>query len=236
MLQFKGENVLIIAPHPDDEVLGCGGLITKVKGAGGTVYVQFIVVGNTKDFSRKGRSNAKERTREIQSVMRYLRIDRYHIGFSERHHLRLDRVGQRSIMQLLERDSPVSIERVKPTIVVYPSPYSYNQDHVIVARAAHATLRPAESTTKHFVPTVLAFEVPADDWSLHHQQVPNYFVRLTQREIETKRKALTLYTSQVRPFPNPRSEQAVTALAQLRGSLCDAPFAEAFLVYRHVVA
>ena len=236
MFNLQRQRLLVIAPHPDDEVLGCGGLMYKIKQNKGNVYVLFLTVGGTQDFSQKGRSSIKEREREIKHVAKYLHIDEYAIAFpGDQYHLKLDMLGQYQLIQHIERISPVSLERVKPTIVLIPSPYSYNQDHVIAATAAHTSLRPTEPLTKHFVSNVLAFEVPADGWTLHEARQPNFFLPLTPKEIKIKSKALRLYSSQYRPPLNPRSPEAIETLAALRGTQCQSPYAEAYHVYRIVL-
>src|SRR3972149_8324226 len=164
-MDFKKQTLLVIAPHPDDEVIGCGGLIKKIKDSGGQVYVLYITVGDTKDFSKKGFSSSKKRQKEINEVVKFLEIDGWDIAFlGNDYHLRLDILGQKALMDKLERESKVSIEKIKPEIVAFPSPISYNQDHRIVAEASVASLRPAPQK-KHIVETVLIYEEPADSWT-----------------------------------------------------------------------
>ena len=229
------QKLLVIAPHPDDEVLGAGGLIQKVKQAGGQVFVLYLTVGDTQDFSQKGNSTITERQREIRSVVTALGIDAYDTGHIGSSHLRHDVLGRLEVMSLIERKSKVALEKIKPDIVAFPSLYSYNQDHQLAARATHAALRPAENGIKHFVKTVLAYEVPADSWSMHHQIVPNFFVPLTSKELKLKQQAMRLYASQMRPWPNPRSLAAIAALARLRGAHCVSDYAESYVGYRYVL-
>lgn len=235
-MDLQNQRLLVIAPHPDDEVLGCGGLIKKIKSVGGKVYVQYLTVGATRDFSEKSASSIDERQQEVTKVAEFFKFDGYHLGFTgDEFHLKLDAHGQKQVIELIERDSPVSIQNAKPTMVAFPSLYSYNQDHQIAARATHAALRPAETTTKHLVETAIAYEVPADGWSMHHQIVPNFFVPLIASEIEAKKKAMSLYTSQMRPAPNPRSLEVIEALAKLRGAFVSSAYAEAYILYRGVL-
>lgn len=235
-MELTNQRLLVVAPHPDDEVLGCGGLIKKIKTAGGQIYVQYLTVGATRDFSAKGVSSIDERQQEVKKVAEFFKFDEYHLGFTgDEFHLKLDAHGQMQVIELIERDSPVSLERIKPTMVAFPSLYSYNQDHQLAARATHAALRPAESSTKHFVKTAIAYEVPADGWSMHHQIVPNFFVPLTESELEAKKKAMSLYASQMRPAPNPRSLPVIESLARLRGAFVSSEYAEAYILYRGVI-
>lgn len=237
MFQLANQKLLIIAPHPDDEVLGCGGLIKKIKDKGGKVYVLFLTAADTKDLSNKGLSTLKERQREIEDVAKFLKFDDYYLAFpGNDYHLRLDIVGQKRLIDIIERKSPISIKNIKPTMVASPMRLSYNQDHQIAALSSHAALRPASSSNKHFVQTVLSYEMPADTWRLQNQQTPNFFVLLTKKDLEAKLTAIKLYKSQLRPVPNPRALQAVKALAVLRGTQSGHKFAEAFISYRNIVS
>ena len=231
----RSDRLLVVAPHPDDEVVGCAGLIQKIKKIGGKAFVLFLVTGDTKDFSNKGLSTGSERESEIEKVAKLLKYDDYEISLrGNEYQLQLDRVGQLKLMNIIEKESRVAIEKVKPTIVVMPSPLSYNQDHAASARAAHACMRNS-SPMKHFVPTVLEYEEAADQWTLSQAPKPNFFVPLSSQEFDTKIKALKLYSSQWREFPSSRSEKTLRALATLRGSFCNCEFAEGFYNLRVAV-
>lgn len=233
MIDFKGQKLLIIAPHPDDEVIGCAGLIQKVKQAGGKVYILFLTVGDTKDFSKNGSSSLKERKKEIEKVSKFLKYDDYDILFEGNDfHLKLDKLGQKKLMDVIERESKVSFEKIKPSIVAFPSFHSYNQDHRVVAYAAHAALRPSDKKLKHFVPIVLGYEEAADLWNSGEQIIPNLFIQLNESEIANKSKVLRLYKSQHRNFPNPRSPEALKTLAKLRGTQSGNKFSEGFFIHR----
>jgi LmbE family N-acetylglucosaminyl deacetylase len=233
MINLNKQRLLIIAPHPDDEVIGCGGFIQRIKKESGKVYVLFLTVGLTDDFSKKGRSSSEQRKKEIEKVSSFLRYDDYDIAFEGNdYHLKLDTFGQKELMDVIERRSLVAIEKIRPTIVAFPSFHSYNQDHRVVAYAAHAALRPAEKDVKHFVPIVLQYEEVVDSWNSGKQIIPNFFVSLNEKEIENKSKALRLYRSQLRGFPNPRSTEALKTLAKLRGTQSGNSFSEGFFIHR----
>lgn len=231
----RKDRLLVIAPHPDDEVIGCGGLMQKVKSTGGKVYVQFLALGDTNDFSKKGKSTGSERLREIEKAAKFLKYDKFHIAFSgPEFQLKLDKLGQLAIMNMIERESPISIERVKPTIVAFPSVDSYNQDHAIAAKATHASLRNS-SGEKHFVRTVISYEQAADFWTLENMPPANLLLPMNEKEFKTKIKALKLYKSQWRKFPSSRSEEVLRSLAVIRGSQANARFAEGYNYYRSIV-
>ncbi|HLB61085.1 MAG TPA: PIG-L family deacetylase [Patescibacteria group bacterium] len=234
MLDLSREKLLVIAPHPDDEIIGCGGLIAKTKKAGGKVYVLFLTVADTHDFSDRGHSSAAERKKEIAAVAKYMKFDDYDLAFEGKdYHLQLDRLGQKALMDIIERKSRVSIEQIKPTIIAFPTYTSYNQDHQVAARAAHAALRPSHHS-KHQISTALMYEMPAEQWRLHEHTEINYFVHLSDEHMKQKLHAIELYKSQVRPVPNPRAGEIVEAFAKILGSQSGASFAEGYVAYRMV--
>src|SRR3990170_7478769 len=142
------ETLLIVAAHPDDEVLGCGGLISRIKEEGGKVFVLFLTNGTTEDFSAKGTSTQEEREKEIEEVVKFFKYEDYRIAFpGNKYHLKLDSLPQKDIMAEIER-GPISLEEVDPSIVAFPSLDDYNQDHRIVALAAFASCRPAPNINK----------------------------------------------------------------------------------------
>lgn len=229
------QKLLIISPHPDDEVIGCGGLIKKIKENKGKVYVLYLTVGDTRDFTSSGLSTSSERKEEIENVAKFFKFDAYDIAKpGNDYHLKLDTLGQKALMDIIERDSPISIQNTKPTIVAFPFKNSYNQDHRIAALATHAALRPQSPKHKHFVNTVLAYESPAEMWTMHEQTI-NFYIPLTKAEINAKVKAMELYTSQIRQAPNPRSSEVLKSLAQTRGAQCGSDYAEGYTLYRGIL-
>ena len=229
MFDLNKQKLLIIAPHPDDEIIGCGGLIKRIKDEGGKVYVLYMTVGDTKDFSQKGFSSADERLKEIKAVARFLKIDGWDIAFpGNDYHLKLDLLGQKALMDKIERESKVSVEKIKPTVLAFPSSDSYNQDHRVVAEATHASLRPASQNNKHILETVLIYEEPADGWTLKVGFEPNFFVPLTSSQLNAKITALKLYKSQLRSSPDLRSPEILKVFAKARGALSGCQLAEGY--------
>ena len=236
MLDLKKEKVLIIAPHVDDEVIGCAGLINKVKESGGRVYVLFLTNGNTKDFSKTGVSSFKERHNEVEKVARYLKFDDFEIAFNgSDQHLRLDKMSQFRLINLIERGAKISIESIKPTTILTPSQVSYNQDHRAAAYATFASCRPACRKLKHRVHTFLLYESPADQWCIERKFTPNFFLEMTRKQVDNKLHALKLYKSQLRNSSNPRSPDSIVSLARLRGAQSGGVFAEAFYCHRFLL-
>lgn len=235
MLKLKEQRLLIISPHPDDEVIGCGGIIARVKEEGGEVFVLFLTNGDTKDFSKSGNSTGKERIKEIEKVTEFLKFDGYHIAFGgNSYHLKLDQIPQHELIDEIERNSKVSIEKIKPSIILFPHSDSYSQDHRAAATASFAACRPADGRMKFQPKMVLSYEIPADQWSLKELPPVNFFVKLTSDQLKKKLTAVKLYKSQVREHPNPRSETALKSLATIRGAQSGPKLAEAFFCHRLV--
>lgn len=236
MLKLKEQVLLIIAPHPDDEVLGCGGLIKRIKDEGGKVYVLFMTVGNTTDFSKKGSSTFIQRVTEIEKVAKLLKYDDYTIAFpGDSYHLKLDKLSQLEIISVIEK-GPLSITTLKPSIIATPQPSDYNQDHRVCAQAVLAATRPAPNQYKPLPPLILGYEFsPTAIWSVSEINTPNFFFPLTEEQLSFKVRAMNLYSSQKRAGAHSRSRRVIKSLAYLRGSQCGENAAEAFFSYRTLI-
>lgn len=230
---WSQQRILVLSPHPDDEILGCGGLIHKAKAAGAEVFVQFLTVGNTTDRCSSVSSTPEERHGEIKLVADYQRWDGWHIAFpGDEYHLRLDQIHRLELANMIEQESPLSIASLKPTVLIAPHRTSYNQDHQAVAEAAHTAVRPSNVRRRHHPDVVLAYEEAADQWRYDAAPSPNLLVELSEEDLESKLAALRLYATQIHEHPHTRSEQTLRSLAVLRGMQAGVPLAEAFHIMR----
>lgn len=236
MFSLKNQSLLIIAPHPDDEVLGCGGLIKKIKDNGGKVYVLFLTVGDTQDYRKEGMSTGSERMREIENVAKHMKYDDYRIAFQgNQYHLRLDQLAQLDLMKEFE-SGPLSLNKLKPDIVATPYFSDYNQDHRAATMALFGATRPTPDDQKPLTKIILGYEsVPTAGWWDPNKQNMNFYLHLTKKELETKMKGLELYTSQVRMGNHPRALASIKKLAAMRGIESGVDAAEAFFIYRLIV-
>jgi N-acetylglucosamine malate deacetylase 1 len=233
VIDLAGQRVLVLAPHPDDETIGCGGLISKVKEHGGEVFVQMLAVGDTSDASVDGFSSADERDAELARVAELFGWDGYELVFrSNSHHLRLDAVPQAELIEAIESAGACSIRAVQPTIVAMPQPTSYNQDHRAVAAAALSALRPGDSRLRHQPGGVCVYEQIADQWNTGTSFTPNAAVVLEQHHLDAKLNAMRAYKSQVREHPSTRSVESLSAMAYYRGGQFGCERAEAYQVLR----
>jgi LmbE family N-acetylglucosaminyl deacetylase len=229
------QRVLVVSVHPDDEVLGCGGLIKKVKDCGGEVYILYVTVGPSPQYDHTYTyTEVETRRTEIQAVVDYLGVDGYDLALvGEEYHLNLNVVPQRQLVDLIEKTSPVSIERVRPTMVVLPAPNHYHQDHRATFEAGFAACRPMPHDLKPFVPIVLLHEQPCYAWSIDRLQ-PNFYVDITT-QIDAKVRAMELHTSQLRTGLHFRTGDHLRRVAEVRGREVGVAAAEAFICHRFVV-
>ena len=232
MKDFSNDTLLVIAPHPDDEVVGCGGLISRIKEDGGKIFVLYLTNGTTNDFSDKGVSTAEEREDEIKEVANFFKYDGYKIAFpGNKYHLRLDSLSQKDLMGEIERGT-ISLENLNPSIIAFPTLNDYNQDHRVVANAAFASCRPAPSESKKIPRLVISYEHPTGGWGISKDNYLNFFISLSKKNLGEKIQSLRLFKSQVRKTPHPRSLESVESLAKYRGALCGILQAEAYYLHR----
>lgn len=236
MLVLESVTALVIAPHPDDEIFGCGGTIHRLKTSGSRVYVLYITVGTTADFSPRGRSTAEERMEEIAQVAKFLDLDGYTVALpGDEYHLRLDAVPQTVLVHAIERAGDISLQGLRPDVVLAPSIADYNQDHRAISFATMTAVRPGPRQYKAFPPLVLTYELPYHQWNVADAlPAPGLFVTLEPPTMAAKVSALELYKSQLKSPESPLSVHGVEALAAYRGLQCGAAAAEAFHIKRFV--
>jgi len=228
MNDFSNEKLLVIAPHSDDEILGCGGLISKVKKEGGKVYVLIFNLGFEKDDTKESQEKRKN---EVQEAMNVLKVDNYHLVHDQPDNNRdLDAEPLHSLIEVIESTSNVSLEKIAPTIVAIPTVFSHHQDHVHVHRACIAALRPISTPISKIV---LSYEAPEHSrWSASGVFEPNLFVEIDD-VIENKIMAFNKYRSQIRP--GGRDDDSIRNQAKYRGREVGKNLCEAFYVHRFIL-
>ncbi|HEX2035706.1 MAG TPA: PIG-L deacetylase family protein [Chloroflexota bacterium] len=229
------QRLLVVAVHPDDEVLGCGGLIKKVKDCGGEVYILYVTVGPSPQYDHRYTfTEVPTREAEIRAVVDYLGVDGHELALvGEEYHLNLNAVPQRRLVDLIEKDSAVSLAAVRPTMVALPAPHHYHQDHRAVFDAGFAACRPVPHDLKPFQPIVLLYEQPCYAWSIDRLQ-PNFYVDISE-QVEHKVAALELHASQIRRGLHIRTAENLRRFAQVRGREVGVEAAEAFICHRFLV-
>ena len=225
---LKNQRLLVIAPHSDDEVLGCGGLISKIKNEGGKVFVLIFNLGFEKDDTKESQEKRKN---EVQEAMNVLKVDDYHLVHDQPDNNRdLDIEPLHSLIEVIENTSNVSLEKIAPTIVAIPTIFSHHQDHVHVHHACIAALRPISTPISNIV---LSYEAPEHSrWSASGVFEPNLFVEIDD-VIENKIVAFNKYQSQIRP--GGRDADNIRNQAKYRGQEVGKNLCEAFFVHRFIL-
>ena len=225
---LKNQRLLVIAPHSDDDVLGCGGLISKIKKEGGKVFVLIFNLGFEKDDTKESQEKRKN---EVQEAMNVLKVDNYHLVHDQPDNNRdLDAEPLHSLIEVIESTSSVSLEKITPTIVAIPTIFSHHQDHVHVHHACIAALRPINTPISNIV---LSYEAPEHSrWSASGVFEPNLFVEIDD-VIENKIIAFNKYRSQIRP--GGRDDDSIRNQAKYRGQEVGKNLCEAFYVHRFIL-
>ena len=227
------QRLLVISPHADDETAGAGGLMLRIKEAGGEVFVMVLTVGDLKHYdNQKGSIKGSTRAEELGNAMKVLGVDDWEICFNDDNlHLRLDSIPRRDIVSRIERDSRLAIDRIKPTMLALPAP-SFNQDHEMLFKAGITASRPHMSTLKPFQRVVLIMDAPQLAWNSTSFR-PNFYVDISHC-LEKKIEAFRCHASQMRPDPHQGGVQALEVLALSRGKEISVHAAEAFDCMRFV--
>jgi N-acetylglucosamine malate deacetylase 1 len=228
----KKSKILIVAAHPDDEVLGCGASMAKWSNLGHDVNVLIMAEGAT---SRDNKRNRKKRAKELSILSESAKQSAMILGINSIQLLnypdnRMDSVDFLEVVKSVENQ----IEIFKPNLVLTHHAGDLNIDHRIIHQAVITACRPIKG---HSVKRILSFEVPsATDWQSPNYGrpfVPNWFEDINDT-LSLKLKALDLYKSEMQEWPNARSIKALEYLARWRGSTVGCEAAEAFMLIREI--
>lgn len=220
------KKILVIAPHPDDEVLGVGGTIARFAAEKAEVYVAVVTKGYPPDYPE-----------EISQIGRKEALVAHQIlGVKETIFLtfpaaRLDTVPHREVnSQIFEL-----IKKFQPDTLFIPFYGDIHMDHQRVFLSSLVAGRP---NNLYAPKAIYTYEILSEtNWNapyLTTNFVPNVFVDISPY-LEIKMQAMRMYASQIKTFPNERSEESLRALATLRGSTVNRFAAEAFYLVRQVI-
>jgi len=222
-------NVLVIAAHPDDEVLGCGGTIARLAREGHEVFVVILGEGITSRYSDRQSADAtlvsdlQDKSRQVAKLLGAREC--FLEGLPDN---RFDTLPLLSVVKRIEG----YIERLRPNAVYTQHGGDLNVDHSITFRATLTATRPVCGSC---VRSVYAYEVASStEWAF--QQIvpvfqPNVFMDISDT-IEAKLEAMKLYEGEMRAFPHPRSSEALRSIAGRWGSVAGLQAAEAFQCIR----
>jgi LmbE family N-acetylglucosaminyl deacetylase len=223
--------VLVVAAHPDDEVLGAGGVMPQLSRRPGGLDILILGEGVT---SRSGLSDA-ERAPALAKLKRDAErvgelVGAASVSFEGLPDNRFDSLPLLEIVHCVER----AIARLQPRTIFTHHPGDLNVDHALTFRAVLTATRPMKGTP---VRQIYTFEVPSStEWAFQQLQPafrPNVFFDVS-RSIETKVTGMSYYESEARAFPHPRSSEALRVLARRWGSVVGLEYAEAFELVRSI--
>jgi len=221
--------VLVIAAHPDDEVLGCGATIARLAKEGNEVHLAILAEGITSRYSQRADADSSllqklhAMSRQAASMLGARDLSLH--GLPDN---RMDTVPLLDVVKIVES----LIEQISPSRVYTHHGGDLNIDHAVVSRAVLTATRPIQGCP---VKEVYLFEVPSStEWAFQQFEStfrPNVFVDVGDT-LEVKVRAMACYESEARPFPHPRSPEALRASAQRWGSVAGCTAAEAFQLVR----
>jgi len=224
MVKKNRSNVLVIAAHPDDEVLGCGGVMAKYSGEK-DIYI--IILGEGISSRHEKREDAsKEELLGLQSQS--IKVGKLlgakanlFFNFPDN---RFDTVPFLDIVKKIEE----IIGEIRPEVIYTHHFGDLNIDHRITFRAVLTATRPINNCSAK---EIYSFEIPSStEWS--YQKIENPFVPNVYEDIsdtfKKKIEAMGIYQKELREFPHPRSLKGIEIFAQKRGVESGLEYAEAF--------
>jgi LmbE family N-acetylglucosaminyl deacetylase len=220
--------VLVVAAHPDDEALGCGGSLIRHADKGDEIAALFLTDG----VSSRSEATSNDAAARLTAMTAALGI----LGVS--HHQRLDfpdnEIDNVSLLSVTQSVAAFCEQWGVPDIVYTHHPSDLNIDHQITHRAVMTCFRP-QPTMQGKPASILTFEVlSSTGWfgvANANSFLPNYFVNIAST-LDRKLDALRAYADEMRPFPHARSIEMVEHLARFRGGSVGVAAAEAFAVER----
>ncbi len=221
------KRILVVAAHPDDEILGCGGTVAKLFKVGYEVYILILGEGVTSRYDDIDSAKAKIEKNNLKKNM-YKACqtigakDVFHFSLPDN---RFDSVNFLDIVKIIEQVKG----DINPDIVFTHSRNDLNIDHVITYRAVVTATRPMVNET---VKEIYSFEIlSSTEWNYPLSFSPNVYINI-EETINIKINAMKEYVNEIREYPHPRSVEGIEILAKKRGMEVGYRYAEAFELVR----
>jgi LmbE family N-acetylglucosaminyl deacetylase len=222
------EKVLVIAPHADDEIIGCGASIAKHVLKGDEVNIIIATnasIGAPELFSQEYIEKIRE---EALMAHKYLGVkNTFFLDFPAP-----------ALNAFPEYKISISfseiIKNIQPTILYIPHPGDIHQDHKAIYRSALVSARPQGDNIIH---SIFCYETLSEtEWSPSQENffIPNCYIDVSNA-FNLKLEALSCFKSQLKRYPHPRSLEAIKALSMYRGATINAFHAEAFIIERQII-
>ncbi|MCW0234947.1 MAG: PIG-L family deacetylase [Ferrovibrio sp.] len=225
--------ILVVAAHPDDEVLGCGGMIAAARDKKRDVRVIFLAEGVMSRYSADQINSpaaleaSRLRNANAFKALDILGVPADQVFVSERPCCRLDQASLLALTQEIE----AHLKDFRASVVYTHAQNDPNIDHQIAFKAVLPAVRPLGPQSPK---AVYSFEVlSSTEWNPAHPFQANCFVDISS-SIDRKISALAAYGDEMRPAPHPRSEDMVRSLARFRGAQSGLNYAESFNLIRAI--
>lgn len=218
------KKILVIAPHADDEVLGCGGIINKFRSE---YSVNVLVMTNANKGNPKKYPDVKIKKIREESIRasKILKIKK--IFFENFPAPNLDQFPIALIAEALNKQ----IKLLKPDMVFIPDKTDLHHDHKIIYQASLVATRPLDNK---YIKYLISYETLSEtEWETERFN-PNLFISLSENDIKKKIKAFKEYKSQIKNAYHPRSKEGIINLAKYRGQFINSKYAEAFKIIKAV--
>ena len=223
------KKVLIVAAHPDDEVLGCGGTIARHTDDRDEVHVVFMADGvssrKDKEYDKKIQ-NRKDSAIAASKILGVESVEFF--GFPDN---RMDTLAMLDIVKKLEE----VFDKIRPSVVYTHFSCDLNIDHRITHQAVMTICRPLP---KQVVREIYSFEIPSSTGWLSPSQenafTPHRFVNVANT-MDRKIEALNAYKEEIYEFPHFRSIKGVVSMMQMRGASVGVSAVESFMVLRQII-
>jgi LmbE family N-acetylglucosaminyl deacetylase len=219
--------VLVIAAHPDDEILGCGGTMARLANNGSEVFTLILGTGITSRYETGQNEKVQRDIQKLRDAMyeanAIIGVKKVFTGdFPDN---KFDTAALLNLIKAVERIK----KEVRPDIIFTHYENDLNIDHRITYKAVITAARPLQDET---VKEIYSFEVPSStEWNCPLSFSPEVFFDITET-MELKLKALSAYKSELRDFPHPRSLEGIIINSQYRGMTAGTRNAEAFKTIR----
>ena len=221
------KSVLVIAAHPDDDVLGCGGTIARHVNEGDNVSILLLADG---EGARGSSTHVEARKHNCISAAACLGVSQNDVIFCNFADNQMDSVALLDIIKVIEGVA----SKIEPEIIYTHHHGDLNIDHVLTHKAVMTAFRPMPDQS---VKAIYGYEVlSSSGWASPYSDsifTPQHYVDISS-VWDKKLKALEEYDREMRPFPHARSFEAVEAQAIYRGSMMGLQRAEAFSVIRQI--
>ena len=219
--------VTVISPHPDDETLGCGGTLLKHKAAGDQVDWIIVTRGHSPQWDETSLSKKEQEINRVAEAYGFDSVER--LGFPT---MQLDSLPLGNLIRSITE----ALENTKPGQLYLTHSGDIHSDHRIVFEATMSAIKSFNSA-KHGITRLLSYETlsstEAAPANASRAFVPNVFSDIT-RFIERKLEIMSIYETELQPYPLPRSLESIRALARFRGATMGLEYAEAFMLIREL--